>query len=155
MAGFVRSWDVRTSWCIQECGRLLSRPLHEPLALGLEVLAVVCDEQKWSALLPHREHDTTSERFGIFAFHFSVELDNSCSRSVVTARAGRRGAATSLGAPFYGRQSDDLVRPTGAPAQDQVLDPCVSISAMRLSSSSRASSNSTAEWSSESEPAAD
>ncbi|MCW2750523.1 MAG: hypothetical protein JWR83_1633 [Aeromicrobium sp.] len=51
--------------------------LHEPPSLDPDVLAVVRDEQSWSALRPHRDPGGTTERFGVFSFHFPPGLDNS------------------------------------------------------------------------------
>lgn len=75
-------------WCFRES------PLSHPPALSSEVLAVVRDEESWSALVPAGsgadgpadtgaagDTDTGEagevERFGLFSFHFPPGLDNS------------------------------------------------------------------------------
>lgn len=58
-------------WCFRET--LLS----SPPALSAETLAVVRDEDSWSALVPWTADDSEAERFGLFSFHFPAGADNS------------------------------------------------------------------------------
>lgn len=58
-------------WTFQES------PLHVPPELTPEVLAVVRDAEKWSALRPASSGEADTELFGLFSFHFPAGLDNS------------------------------------------------------------------------------
>lgn len=58
-------------WCFQET------PLSSPPALSAETLAVVRDEDSWSALVPLTAGEPDVERFGVFSFHFPAGVDNS------------------------------------------------------------------------------
>jgi hypothetical protein len=51
-------------------------PRDRPPVLDEHLLAVVRDEQTWSALRPSAEQDG-GERFGVFSFHFPDGVDNS------------------------------------------------------------------------------
>lgn len=50
-------------------------PLAQPPMLTDRVLAVVRDESSWSCLVPAGEG--AHERFAVFSFHFTPDLDNS------------------------------------------------------------------------------
>ncbi|MCF2528658.1 DUF6196 family protein [Yinghuangia soli] len=58
-------------WCFEES------PADQPPALTRETLAVVRDSESWSHLVPFRQQDGGVERFGIFSFHFTDQMDNS------------------------------------------------------------------------------
>ncbi|MEJ3749047.1 DUF6196 family protein [Actinomycetes bacterium KLBMP 9797] len=59
-------------WYFQES------PASSPPALSARTLAVVRDEDSWSALVPLTETPPGPvERFGIFSFHFPPAVDNS------------------------------------------------------------------------------
>ena len=49
----------------------------DPPALDGDVLAVVRDEDGWSALRPAGDEPGEQERFGVFSFHFPPDVDNS------------------------------------------------------------------------------
>lgn len=49
----------------------------EPPVLDDDVLAVVRDEDSWSALRPALNEPGEEERFGVFSFHFPEGVDNS------------------------------------------------------------------------------
>lgn len=51
-------------------------PLGEPPVLDEHLLAVVRDEDSWSALRPF-DGSVGGERFGVFSFHFPDGVDNS------------------------------------------------------------------------------
>lgn len=52
-------------------------PLTAPPQLTGRELAVVRDEEVWSALVPWSGAAREAEVFGVFSFHFSADLDNS------------------------------------------------------------------------------
>ncbi|SEP72313.1 DUF6196 family protein [Microlunatus flavus] len=52
-------------------------PLDQPPSLGAETLAVVRDDETWSALRPDDGGPEDRERFGLVSFHFPPGLDNS------------------------------------------------------------------------------
>lgn len=52
-------------------------PLDQPPALDQATLAVVRDDQTWSALRPDDGGSGERERFGLVSFHFPPGLDNS------------------------------------------------------------------------------
>ena len=52
-------------------------PTGQPPVLDDDVIAVVRDENSWSALRPNVTPVGPQERFGIFSFHFPAGLDNS------------------------------------------------------------------------------
>ncbi|MEV4573621.1 DUF6196 family protein [Nonomuraea jabiensis] len=58
-------------WCFQES------PADCPPALTGDTLAVVRDDESWSALVPFTQEHDGVERFGVFSFHFPADLDNS------------------------------------------------------------------------------
>ncbi|MGC0416443.1 DUF6196 family protein [Embleya sp. AB8] len=62
-------------WCFRET------PLSDPptLSADADLLAVVRDEDSWSALVPFDAASVPAEveRFGVFSFHFPAEVDNS------------------------------------------------------------------------------
>lgn len=57
--------------------RFVESPLDQPPALDRDTLAVVRDEQTWSALRPDDGGPGERERFGLVSFHFPAGLDNS------------------------------------------------------------------------------
>lgn len=59
------------AWCFDES------PLDEPPRLGLEVRAVIRDDECWSTIVPDDGSDWSRERFGLLSFHFPPSLDNS------------------------------------------------------------------------------
>ncbi|UNO43117.1 DUF6196 family protein [Streptomyces sp. MST-110588] len=60
------------TWCYEET------PLHAPPTLTPRTLAVVRDEDSWSALVPYTDDGPADrERFGLFSFHFPSGVDNS------------------------------------------------------------------------------
>ena len=59
------------AWCFQES--LADRP---PVLTG-DTLAVVRDQDSWSALVPATGNSRDVELFGVFSFHFPDGLDNS------------------------------------------------------------------------------
>ncbi|RBQ21432.1 hypothetical protein DP939_01575 [Spongiactinospora rosea] len=67
-AGFVVHNGV---WCFEES------PADRPPALTGDTLAVVRDNESWSALVPFAQEHDGVERFGVFSFHFPSDLDNS------------------------------------------------------------------------------
>jgi hypothetical protein len=59
-------------WCFEES------PASSPPPLSARTLAVVRDEDSWSALVPMTgESAEPVERFGVFSFHFPSGVDNS------------------------------------------------------------------------------
>ncbi|MFI6789510.1 DUF6196 family protein [Nonomuraea sp. NPDC050383] len=58
-------------WCFQES------PADRPPALTGDTLAVVRDNESWSALVPFAQEHDGVEQFGVFSFHFPADLDNS------------------------------------------------------------------------------
>jgi hypothetical protein len=59
-------------WFFQES------PASHPPLLTDQTLAVVRDEDSWSALVPlAQEQAEPVERFGVFSFHFPAGVDNS------------------------------------------------------------------------------
>jgi hypothetical protein len=53
-------------------------PASSPPVLSDQTLAVVRDEESWSALVPLVQEPTEPvERFGVFSFHFPAGVDNS------------------------------------------------------------------------------
>jgi hypothetical protein len=52
-------------------------PIDQPPALDRDTLAVVRDDQTWSALRPDDGAPGERERFGLVSFHFPAGLDNS------------------------------------------------------------------------------
>jgi hypothetical protein len=59
-------------WYFQES------PASSPPMLSARTLAVVRDEDSWSALVPlDQEPSGPVERFGVFSFHFPAGVDNS------------------------------------------------------------------------------
>ena len=52
-------------------------PIDQPPVLDRETLAVVRDDQSWSALRPDDRGAEERERFGLVSFHFPAGLDNS------------------------------------------------------------------------------
>jgi hypothetical protein len=59
-------------WYFQES------PASNPPPLSAQTLAVVRDEDSWSALVPLvHEPNEPVERFGVFSFHFPAGVDNS------------------------------------------------------------------------------
>ncbi|MEU4834217.1 DUF6196 family protein [Streptosporangium sp. NPDC023615] len=58
-------------WCFEES------PAGSPPALTADTLAVVRDDESWSALVPFARDHGDVERFGVFSFHFPAGLDNS------------------------------------------------------------------------------
>ncbi|SDN40404.1 DUF6196 family protein [Actinacidiphila guanduensis] len=52
-------------------------PMDQPPHLDERVLAVVRDDECWSALRPDDGSDGDRERFGLLSFHFPPGLDNS------------------------------------------------------------------------------
>lgn len=53
-------------------------PASSPPPLSDRTLAVVRDEDSWSALIPLTHEPTEQiERFGVFSFHFPLGVDNS------------------------------------------------------------------------------
>ncbi|MFL1906012.1 DUF6196 family protein [Streptomyces tauricus] len=52
-------------------------PMNEPPRLDEHVLAVIRDDECWSALRPDDGSDKERERFGLLSFHFPPGLDNS------------------------------------------------------------------------------
>ncbi|RKS75560.1 hypothetical protein CLV35_2030 [Motilibacter peucedani] len=52
-------------------------PLDEPPQLSAATLAVVRDEDSWSALVRDDVQDAGRERFGLVSFHFPAGVDNS------------------------------------------------------------------------------
>ncbi|MFH8369304.1 DUF6196 family protein [Streptomyces sp. NPDC018031] len=59
------------AWCFEES------PAAAPPALSSRTLAVVRDEDSWSALVPAADGAGDAERFGVFSFHFPAGVDNS------------------------------------------------------------------------------
>jgi hypothetical protein len=59
------------TWCFEES------PLQSIPRLTGRELAVVRDEEVWSALVPWDGAHPEAERFGVFSFHFAPDLDNS------------------------------------------------------------------------------
>ncbi|HEY3502716.1 MAG TPA: DUF6196 family protein [Actinocatenispora sp.] len=58
-------------WCFEEF------PADRPPALTRETLAIVRDQESWSRLVPLTQQRDGVERFGVFSFHFTDQLDNS------------------------------------------------------------------------------
>jgi hypothetical protein len=52
-------------------------PIDEPPVLDAETLAVIRDDDSWSALRRVDGRPGDAERFGLLSFHFPPELDNS------------------------------------------------------------------------------
>lgn len=52
-------------------------PAGAPPSFTADTLAIVRDEDSWSALRPVSEEDAGGERFGLFSFHFPDGADNS------------------------------------------------------------------------------
>lgn len=58
-------------WCFEES------PTDQPPTLTGDTLAVVRDDESWSRLTRCDGEHQEVERFGVFSFHFSADLDNS------------------------------------------------------------------------------
>jgi hypothetical protein len=62
--------ELEGAWCFEEFGFEAF-----PQRVSTSALALVRDEDVWSQLVPF--DDSSAEKFGVFAFHFAPDLDNS------------------------------------------------------------------------------